>query len=119
MPWFPDFVSAVQLARRQNRQAGRADPVGQYFAALIGGDLETLEVVWPGEVVVHDPRAGEVRGHRDLRRFIRRSRGLLAERHARIETMAATCVEGRAVVELLVNLDDDGRDVAWPVAVVA
>ena len=34
MPWFPDFASAVELARRQTRAAGLADPVGQYFAAL-------------------------------------------------------------------------------------
>src|SRR3954464_10581240 len=119
MPWFPDFVSAVQLARRQNRQAGRADPVGQYFAALIGGDLETLEDVWPGEVVVHDPRAGEVRGHRQLRRFVRRNESWLADRRARTEMVASTCAGGRAVVELLAHLDGDGRAPAWPVAVVA
>ena len=34
MPWFPEFVSAVELARQQTRAAGQADPVGQYFAAL-------------------------------------------------------------------------------------
>ena len=28
MPWFPDFVSAVELARGQTRAAGQADPVG-------------------------------------------------------------------------------------------
>ena len=25
MPWFPDFVNAVQLARQQSRAAGEAD----------------------------------------------------------------------------------------------
>jgi len=34
MRWFPDFVSAAQLARRQTRAAGQADPVGQYLTAL-------------------------------------------------------------------------------------
>ena len=34
MPWFPEFTSAVELARRQTRAAGRADPVTQYFTAL-------------------------------------------------------------------------------------
>jgi hypothetical protein len=43
----------------------------------------------------------------------------LAERHARIETVAATCIGGRAVVELLAHLADDERELAWPVAVVA
>ncbi|MTD53094.1 nuclear transport factor 2 family protein [Amycolatopsis pithecellobii] len=120
MPWFPDFVTAVELARRQTRSAGLADPVAQYFAALEHGDLDALETVWPGEVVVHDPRAGEVRGHRQLRRFVLRNRAWLSERHARIETVAATRSGGRAVVELLAHLaGDDGREVAWPVAVVA
>ena len=38
MPWFPDFASAVELARQQTRAAGLADPVGEYFAALNKGD---------------------------------------------------------------------------------
>ena len=28
MPWFPEFVSAVELALRQTRAAGQADPSG-------------------------------------------------------------------------------------------
>ena len=55
MPWFPDFVGAVELARRQTRAAGLADPVGQYFTALNKGDTHVLETAWPGEVVVYDP----------------------------------------------------------------
>jgi limonene-1,2-epoxide hydrolase len=117
MPWFPEFVSAVELARRQTRAAGQADPVGQYFAALNHGDAGPLETTWPGEVVVHDPRAGEIRGHRQLRQFVSQNKSWLADRKARIETVASTCSNGRAVVELLAHLDDGA--VAWPVAVVA
>ncbi len=117
MPWFPDFANAIELARRQTRTAGRADPVGRYLASLTEGDAPALEAVWPGEVVVYDPRAGEVRGHRRLRRFVRDNQAWLARRQARIETVAATCVGGRAVVELLAHLD--GGAVDWPVAVVA
>jgi limonene-1,2-epoxide hydrolase len=119
MPWFPDFAGAVELARRETRTAGRADPVEQYFAALNSGDTRALETAWAGEVVVHDPRAGEVHGHRELRRFVRRNQVWLAERDARIERVAATRVGGRAVVELLAHLVDGGRELAWPVAVVA
>lgn len=124
MPWFPDFYSAVELARTQTRAAGHADPVGQYFAALNSGDTRDLETVWPGKVVVYDPRAGEIRGHRQLRRFVHRNQAWLAQRNARTTTVAATSVGGRAVVELLVHLDGsestaEGGDVAWPVAVVA
>ncbi len=119
MPWFPEFTSAVELVRGQTRAAGHADPVGRYFAALNEGDAHTLETVWPGEVVVYDPRAGEVRGHRQLRRFVGQNQSWLAERHARIETVASTLVGGRAVVELLAHLDSDGQESAWPLAVVA
>jgi ketosteroid isomerase-like protein len=119
MPWFPDFVSAAELARRQARTAGLADPVGRYFKALNEGDTRAIETVWPGKVVVYDPRAGEIRGHRQLRHFISRNESWLAGRHARTETVAATCTGRRAVVELLAHLNDEGRELAWPVAVVA
>jgi limonene-1,2-epoxide hydrolase len=119
MPWFPEFVSAVELARRQTRAAGQADPVGQYVAALNTGDPHTLETVWPGEVVVYDPHHGEIRGRRRLRQFVRQSQSWLAERHTRVETVASTVVGDRAVVELLAHLAEEGRELAWPVAVVA
>ncbi len=119
MPWFPDFTSAVELARRQTRVTGQADPVAQYFTALNQGDIHALETVWPGEVVIYDPRAGEIRGHRQLRRFVSQNKSWLAGLHARTETVASTVVGGRAVVELLAHLTDDGRELAWPVAVVA
>jgi limonene-1,2-epoxide hydrolase len=119
MPWFPDFVSAAELARSQTRAAGQADPVGQYFAALSAGDTRPLETTWPGDVVVYDPRYGEIRGHKQLRRFVKRSKSWLAERHANTEIVASTCVAGRAVVELLAHLAYEGQKRAWPVAVVA
>ena len=119
MPWFPEFASAMELARQQTRAAGQADPVGQYFDALNRGDIHDLETAWPGELVVYDPRAGEVRGHRQLRRFVRNNQSWLAQRGARIETVASTSAGGRAVVELLAHLPGDGGELAWPVAVVA
>jgi ketosteroid isomerase-like protein len=120
MPWFPEFVSAAALARSLTRTAGLADPVAQYFTALQEGDADALESVWPGEVAVFDPRGGEIRGHRELRRFVKDNRAWLAERHARIETVASTRVGQRAVVELLAHLaDGEGREAAWPIAVVA
>jgi len=119
MPWFPDFVAAAELVRRDNRAAGQADPVTLYFSALERGDLRAVERVWPGEVVVHDPRAGEVRGHRHLRRFVHESRDRLAQRHVRTEPVASMSSDGRAVLEVLAHLTIDGNEVPWPVAVVA
>jgi hypothetical protein len=119
MPWLPDFTNAAELVRIQTRAEGQADPVSQYVNALNSGDTHALETVWPAEVVVYDSRAGEVRGHKHLRRFVRDSQSFLAKRHARSKTVASTVVGRRAVVELLVHLAGDAGDVAWPVAIVA
>ena len=119
MPWLPDFAAAAELARRQTRDAGLADPVAAYLEALTRGDAHGLETVWPGEVVIFDPRGGEVRGHHQLRRFVRENESWFAQRHPRVETVASTVAGGRAVVELLVHLSGDGATSAWPVAVVA
>ncbi len=119
MPWFPEFASAAELARQQARAAGHADPVQQYLAALNDGDARDLETTWPGEVVIYDPRAGQVRGHRHVRQFVRRNLSWQADLHARTEVVASTVVGGRAVVELLAYMDHNGQQLAWPVAVVA
>ena len=71
MPWFPDFIAAVELARLENRVAGHEDPVARYLTALQESDTDILESTWPGEVVIYDPRAGVVRGHRQLRQYIK------------------------------------------------
>ena len=119
MPWFPDFASAVELARKQTRAAGQADPVAQYLTALSQADTHVLETAWPGDVVIYDPRAGEVRGHKRVRRFISDNVSWLAALHARTETVASTVVGARAVVELLARMDHDGGQQPWPVAIVA
>jgi ketosteroid isomerase-like protein len=119
MPWFPDFVSAVELVRLQSRAAAVADPVMQYFTALNKGETSDLEAPWPVDVLVYDPRAGEVHGHRQLRRFVHQNKSWLAEHDARIDRVATTSASGRAVVELLAHVTSDGGQLAWPVAVVA
>jgi SnoaL-like domain len=119
MPWFPDFANAMELARMDTRAAARADPVAQYIRALNEGTTHDLETAWPGQLTVYDPRAGTIRGHRRLRRFVEDNKSWLADHQARIETIASTRVDGRAVVELLAHLTGDGPDVVWPVTVVA
>src|ERR1700759_2163219 len=119
MPWLPEFASAVELARRQTRDAGHADPVGQFFAALNSGDARALETAWPGEVVIYDPRAGEIPGHRPLRKFVSDNNAWMAENHVRTETTASISADGRAVVELLAHVPRDDGVVSWPIAVVA
>ena len=90
MPWFPEFTTAVELARRQARAAGQADPVTQYLAALTKGDARSLHEAWPGDIVIYDPKAGVIRGHRELRRFVSENKTWLAGLGARIETVTST-----------------------------
>jgi len=119
MPWFPEFASAAELAREETRAAGHADPVQQYLAALNDSDPSDLETTWPGEVLIYDPHTGLVRGHRQVRQFVRRNLSWLAGLHASTEVVASTVVGGRAVVELIAHVDHNGQQLAWPVAVVA
>ncbi|WP_328999518.1 nuclear transport factor 2 family protein [Kribbella sp. NBC_00709] len=119
MPWFPEFSTAIELARRDARAREQADPVAQYLKALYDGRPGVLEKAWPGDVVVHDPRAGAIHGHRELRTFIHDNREWMAAHHSRLKVVGSITVGGRAVVELLVHVLHEGREVAWPVAVVA
>ena len=98
MPWFPEFASAAQLSREEARAGGLADPVGEYLAALRAGDIKILEKVWPGDVEIDDPRAGQLRGHRKVRQFISSNVSWLAGRQARADMVAVTRAAGRAVV---------------------
>src|SRR5438552_1287572 len=43
MPWFPDFFTAAELARRQTRDPGQAVPAGRYLTSLGEGDTRSLE----------------------------------------------------------------------------
>jgi hypothetical protein len=119
MPWFPDFVAAVEVARQEAHAVGSADPAGQYLRAIEEGDVRPLASIWPGSIVIEDPRAGSVRGHRRLREFIRHNQVWLAERHAVTESVATTRKGSRAVLELIAYVDHDGQRAAWPLAVVA
>ena len=110
------MVSGIRQRRGAGAPAGPRRRPGrsgrQYFTALNEGDAHVLETVWPGEVVIYDPRAGEVRGHKQVRRFVSRNLSWLAGLHAHAETVACTVVGGRAVVELLAHMPTTGGN--WP-----
>jgi ketosteroid isomerase-like protein len=119
MPWFPDFASAVELARLQDLDTGKADQATQYFELLTSGDTRALDSSWPGDVTIYDPKAGVVHGRRRIHQFVKMNHSWLGALHARTERVASVTVPGRAVVELLAHLTDDGRELSWPIAVVA
>ena len=64
MPWFPDFANAVELARKQTRAAGQADPVAQYFNALNSGDTQPLESEANEQVAINSRGDSRGDGHR-------------------------------------------------------
>ena len=120
MPWFPDFVAAVELARRETRAAGQVDPVGQYLTAIEDGDAHALETVWPGEVEVLDPL-----GRRDAA-----VTGNCGSSSGRVRPCWPSAMppsrpsprrraEGAPSSSTSPHLDRDGRRISWPVAVVA
>jgi hypothetical protein len=44
MPWFPDFVGAVELASRHTRAARQPDPVGRKEPHVMDLNLEVVVV---------------------------------------------------------------------------
>jgi SnoaL-like domain len=119
MPWFPEITSGLELARQARAQAAQADPVAAYIRAVESGNTEGVERAWPAEVAAHDPRAGRIASHQQFNQFVTDSAAWLAERQAHAEPVATTSAAGRVVVELLAQLVQDGRSIAWPLAVVA
>jgi hypothetical protein len=95
MPRFPEFIAAVEPMRRQTRAMATADPFAQYFTALNKGDASALETVWPVMWWSTTRVLGQVDGHGQLRRFVNQNNCWLAERRARIETVASTGAGGR------------------------
>ena len=69
MPWFPDFVGAVELARLQTRTAGQADPVGQD-----AGDVEAVVSTFAPDGYFRGPFGPDHthRGATELRSFFAR-----------------------------------------------
>ncbi len=118
MPWFPDFAGAVERARLETRAAGHADPVAEYCKLLRTGDTGALEAAWPGDVTIYDPLAGVIRGHKEIRHFVRSNASWLGTLSARTETLASTVAGTRIVVELMAQVSDGGQELAWPVALV-
>ena len=80
---------------------------------------DALETVWPGEVVVHDPRAGEVRGHQQLRRSSGGTRPGWPSATRGSRPWPRPCAAGGRWSSCWPTWSDDGQEVAWPVAVVA
>jgi hypothetical protein len=89
-----------------------------YLGRLVSGDVKAIAAGFAGAPSVDDPFAGAVRGAAALERFVAERRAWLAARGAQLQPGQVTRVAGRTVVEAVLRLRHDGRDVDLPIAVV-
>src|SRR2546423_711104 len=73
MPWFPDFIGAVELARRQTRAEGRADPVRRYLPPPAAGDTGAIVDTFAPDGCYREPFGSHHSGILELRSFFSRS----------------------------------------------
>ena len=121
MPWFPDFVAAAELARRETRAAGQADPVAQYLAALderrrarrwrrCGPVTSWCTTRAPARSAVTGSCASSSRRATRCWRSATPARETVGVHVCRADAPWSSCSRTCA---------DDGETVLWPVAVVA
>jgi len=113
------WLSACSACDLTVENGGIASSVAQaYLPRLINGDIKGIASGFIGEPVVDDPAAGAVRGAAAFQRFFADRHAWLAARGARVTMGPQTRGGGRAVVEAVLHLRHDGRDVDLPIAVV-
>jgi hypothetical protein len=89
-----------------------------YLDRLLAGDRAAIAAGFSDRPAIDDPFAGAVRGADGLDRFIAERHAWLAARAARLAPGPITRANGRTVVEAVLRLRHDGRDVNLPIAVV-
>jgi hypothetical protein len=85
---------------------------------LLAGDARAIAAGFSDRPSVDDPFAGAVRGPEALRRFVSERHAWLAARGARMVPGPITRASGRTVVEAVLRLRHEGRDVDLPIAIV-
>jgi hypothetical protein len=103
---------------RDGRAAASADPTESYLARLIAGDRAGLAAGFAGEPAIDDPLGGRVRGAAAFDRFLTERQAWLGQRAARVTLGRVTRGAERTVVEAMLDLREDNRKIALPVAVV-
>ena len=89
-----------------------------YLGSLVTGDHAAIAAAFADTPAIDDPFAGAVRGAQALDAFVSARHGWLAAREARIAPGPVTRAGGRTVVEAVLHLRDEGRDLQLPIAVV-
>jgi hypothetical protein len=118
MPWVPELFSARVLARFEAKQQQKVVAV-PYFDGLVAGEVEALIDSFAGEPKIHHPLRGEVRGETAFREFVADTERWLRRSEARVEDLQRSVLDRRGFEEVIVHLEDDGRRLDLPHAMVA
>ena len=114
MTWFPEFGQVIHEAAH----LGQLGHLAAAEAALHSGDPTRLLEAFPGGVRIDDPRFGRVEGEAAITEFCQASERWLRRYDGRPRPIAVTNGPSRVVAEFDLELTEDGRAFALPVAVV-
>jgi hypothetical protein len=115
------LAGAVTLAAARGHAGGVAAAsraTEAYLGRLLAGDQAAIAADFHGQAEIDDPFAGPVRGAEALDRFVAERHAWLTARGARLAPGPVTRASGRTVVEAVLRLRHDGRDIDVPIAVV-
>lgn len=91
----------------------------QLYTNLLAGDAGAILALFPGEPHIDTPLDGATRGEAAVRAFVARQAVWLAERHAAPRLLHTIDTPARAVVELVLDMEQDGDRIDLPVGLVA
>ena len=95
------------------------DATEAYLTRLLAGDRPAIAAGFSAAPAIDDPSARAVRGADALDRFVAERHAWLTARGARLASSGPiTRAAGRTVVEAVIHLRQDGRDIDLPIAVV-
>ncbi|MFL5778663.1 MAG: hypothetical protein ACJ761_06940 [Chloroflexota bacterium] len=118
MTWFPELNQVMYQSARVETIAPLAQSLEATRAALLAGDPDELLVAFPDGVRIDDPRAGRVEGRAALERYCETSAAWIGERQGNGHLICSTVGPSRVVGEFELELVQDGRQIALPLAVV-
>jgi hypothetical protein len=95
-----------------------AHPIGRLLDDLARGFVSDVHTALSDHAVVEDPRAGRVSGIEPLEHWVSDAHRWFAARRAATRPVRLTERAGRAVMESVLDLDEAGKRIALPVAVV-
>lgn len=93
-------------------------PITNYLPLLISGDANQLLELFAGEPIVDDPRAGHIQGVEKFQQFVATNQEWLRQHQERVEPVALTKNDTRAVFECILHLVQNSKQIPLPVAIV-